>query len=137
MTTRARFAGLTKLQRIDGWLPSVLSYKPSGVTDIKPEKAGALELYFKGTFMRVGKVEWYSEKRGFGILSSPAADGALDKFYCHVSKIVRSPEKIEQGQRATFEVGTDPIRRPGDLRMAFNVVIELPQSQKTEVRSES
>jgi len=82
--------------------------------------------------MRTGKVDWYSAKRGFGILSSLAADGALDKFYCHVSKIVRSPEVIEQGQRATFEVSDSPIRRAGDLPMALNVVIEAPQ--KTEVR---
>ena len=77
--------------------------------------------------MRIGKVEWYSDRRGFGILSSPADDGALDKFYCHVSKIVRSPEKIEQGQRATFEVSESPLRRVGDLPMALNVVIDMPQ----------
>jgi len=81
--------------------------------------------------MRTGKVEWYSHKRGFGILSSLASDGALDKFYCHVSKIVRSPEKIEQGLRATFEVSDLPLRRVGDLPMALNVVIELSQSQRT------
>ncbi len=84
--------------------------------------------------MRIGKVEWYSDKRGFGILSSQAADGASDKFYCHVSKIVRSPEKIEQGQRATFEVSESPLRRVGDLPMALNVVIEAVTPQKTEVR---
>ncbi len=79
--------------------------------------------------MRIGKVEWYSQKRGFGILSAPASDGALDKFYCHVSKVVRSPEKIEQGQRATFEVSESPLRRVGDLPMALNVTIEKPELQ--------
>ena len=73
--------------------------------------------------MRLGKVEWYSEKRGFGILSSVAADGALDKFYCHVSKIVRSPLRIEQGQWATFKVSELPKRRPEDLPMALNVTV--------------
>jgi cold shock CspA family protein len=77
--------------------------------------------------MKVGRVEWYSENRGFGILSSPAADGALDKFYVHVTKIIKSPDKIEFGQRAEFEIGASP-RRPGDLPMAVNVTI-------TEVRS--
>ena len=83
--------------------------------------------------MSIGKVEWYSDKRGFGILSSPASDGTLDKFYCHVSKIVRSPEKIEQGQRAIFEVSESPLRRVGDLPMALNVVIEAVTPRKTEV----
>jgi cold shock CspA family protein len=86
--------------------------------------------------MRTGKVEWYSDKRGFGILSSPTADGALDKFYCHVSKIVRSPEKIEQGQRATFEVLESPLRRVGDLPMAVNVTITEPHKvEPSEARS--
>jgi cold shock CspA family protein len=84
--------------------------------------------------MRIGKVEWYSDKRGFGILSSPATDGSVDKFYCHVSKIVRSPQKIEQGQRVTFEVSESPLRRVGDLPMALNVVIEAITPQKIEVR---
>jgi len=85
--------------------------------------------------MRVGKVEWYSKQRGFGILSSPAQDGSVEKFFAHVSKIVRSPEKIEQGQPVTFEVSDLPIRRVGDLPMALNVVIELPQpkTEKNEV----
>jgi cold shock CspA family protein len=74
--------------------------------------------------MRIGKVDWYSEKRGFGILSSPASDGALDKFFCHITKIVRSPETIEQGQHATFDVSAAPLRHVGDLPMALNVTIE-------------
>jgi cold shock CspA family protein len=81
--------------------------------------------------MKVGRVEWYSEKRGFGILSSRANDGALDKFYVHVTKIIKSPEKIEFGQCAEFEVGASP-RRPGDLPMAVNVTI-TEASQTTEV----
>lgn len=84
--------------------------------------------------MRTGKVEWYSDQRGFGILSSLASDGSLDKFYCHVSKIVRSPEKIEQGQQATFEVSELPLRRVGDLPMAMNVLIDAVTPQKNEVR---
>jgi cold shock CspA family protein len=81
--------------------------------------------------MKLGRVEWYSEKRGFGILSSRAKDGALDKFYVHVTKIIKSPEKIEFGQSAEFEVGASP-RRPGDLPMAVNVTI-TEASQTTEV----
>lgn len=73
--------------------------------------------------MRQGKVEWYSEKRGFGILSAPASDGALDKVYFHITKVVKSPERIEQGQRAEFEISSIPPRRPGDLPMAVNVKI--------------
>jgi cold shock CspA family protein len=73
--------------------------------------------------MRQGKVEWYSATRGFGILSAVAADGALDKFYVHVTKIVKSPETIQQGQLAEFEINPIPPRRPGDLPMAVNVKI--------------
>jgi cold shock CspA family protein len=69
-----------------------------------------------------GKVEWYSATRGFGILSVVAADGALDKFYFHVTKIIKSPEKIEQGHTAEFDVNpTTP--RPGHLPRAMNIVI--------------
>lgn len=77
--------------------------------------------------MRQGKVEWYSKQRGFGIVSSPAEDGSLERFFAHVSKIVRSPEKIEQGQPVSFDVSAEPVRRVGDLPMAINVVIELPR----------
>ncbi len=76
---------------------------------------------------RVGKVEWYSQRRGFGILSSRADDGAIEKFFVHVTKIVRSPEKIEFGQQATFTVGLPP-RKEGELPMAVNVTItEAPK----------
>ncbi len=77
---------------------------------------------------RIGKVVWYSEKRGFGILSAPAADGAAEQFYVHVSKIVKSPAVILQGQQAAFTVGLPP-RREGDLPMAVNVTIsDAPQA---------
>lgn len=72
-----------------------------------------------------GKVEWYSVTRGFGILSTVAADGALDKFYFHVTKILKSPEKIKQGQRAEFDINPIPPR-PGNLPMAMNIIIMEP-----------
>jgi len=72
--------------------------------------------------MKIGKIEWYTETRGFGIVSSLASDGVLDKFYVHITKIVKSPEKIKQGQRVEFEVNPIPPR-PGHLPAAVNVTI--------------
>jgi len=84
---------------------------------------------------RTGKLDYYSRTRGFGIISSPAEDGSVEKFFAHISKILRSPEKIEQGQNATFDVSGLPAKRDGDLPMAINIVIELaqPKPEKHEV----
>jgi len=79
--------------------------------------------------MKSGKIEWYSEKRGFGIISSFASDGALDKFFIHVTKIVKSPQKIQQGQQVEFDIDPNPPHRAGYLPAAINVtVIADPQN---------
>jgi cold shock CspA family protein len=69
-----------------------------------------------------GKVEWYSVTRGFGILSVVNAEGASEKFFFHVTKIKSSPDRIEQGHKAEFDINPTPPK-PGFLPMAMNVVI--------------
>lgn len=75
---------------------------------------------------RSGKVEWYNQTRGFAILSSLATDGATEKFFAHISKVLKSPEVIRQGQFVTFDVSSAPIKRPGHLPTALNIVITEP-----------
>jgi cold shock CspA family protein len=116
---RENFAG-----RIGGWHRRFSPSKPSGISGVKPDRKQVQQkIQQQGNYMRQGKVEWYSTTRGFGILSAVAADGALDKFYVHVTKIIKSPETIKQGQLAEFEINPIPPRRPADLPMAVNVTI--------------
>ena len=78
--------------------------------------------------MENGKVDWFSELKGFGILSRVTPDGVLEKFYVHITKIVRSPQRIKPGHLAQFEV--NPAQpRPGFLPMVQNVTITEPQIQ--------
>ena len=76
---------------------------------------------------RVGKIEWYSQTRGFAILSSLAADGATEKFFAHISKVLKSPEVIRQGQHVAFDVSSAAVKRPGDLPTALNIVVTETQ----------
>ncbi len=63
--------------------------------------------------MTEGTIKRINSDRGFGFI---APDGASDDLFFHMSAVAdRAFDQLREGQRVTFEPGTDP-RNPGRAR---------------------
>lgn len=52
-----------------------------------------------------GKISYFSEKRGFGIIEAKDPNGVISRFWFHVSKIsVCKPDKPEVGCPVVFDI---------------------------------
>lgn len=69
--------------------------------------------------MAVGTIKTIREDRGFGFLSPEDGPSRDDLFFHHTAVVDGGFEQLREGQRVTFEEGTDP-RNPGRKR-AVNV----------------
>jgi cold shock CspA family protein len=73
--------------------------------------------------MENGRIEWYSATKGFGIITSTSPEGIVERYFLHITKIVKAPETIKAGQHCTFQISTAPVKE-AQLRMVFNVTVE-------------
>lgn len=63
-------------------------------------------IYLGGTQMNSGTVKWFNAEKGYGFISND--DGGEDVFV-HFSSIVADGYKtLQEGQKVTFDVETDP-----------------------------
>lgn len=83
-----------------------------------------------------GKVAYFNTGRGFGFLESRNAAGEINRFYLHVSKVVRvlPEEGISVGCLAQWEVDPtfdDKPVKPNVLPAALQVTIAWPVQSQT------
>lgn len=67
-----------------------------------------------------GVVVLWSKSKGFGILQC-GGDSSLERYFAHTKFIRSGVAHPTPGQKATFEVSDEPIRREGDLPCAIRI----------------
>jgi CspA family cold shock protein len=63
-------------------------------------------IYLGGTQMNSGTVKWFNAEKGYGFISND--DGGEDVFVHFSSIMVDGYKTLQEGQKVTFDVETDP-----------------------------
>ena len=79
--------------------------------------------------MRVGILEWWNAKKKFGIAVSKDVDFSLQRFYVHMSRVVKCiPDVPKADDVIVFEPSTEKPK-PGHQYAALNVEIYASREQ--------
>jgi cold shock CspA family protein len=79
-----------------------------------------------------GKISFWNEKKGFGIVEAKRVDGVIDRYFLHVSNVYSCVlDQPEKGCSVSFNVSDKKPTKPGHLQHALEA--EVGPSRAIEI----